>query len=634
MNAATLLSLIACAIEIVVGSLAFAFAGAPGWRHFKTFSAIAFSAALYSAGNVVFAAGIEDTSLIPWVARLNIAVACLHCAVWVIYVRKQYGDPVRVRDRCVVGLLAGVAALCLVPGLVMREDVVPQRIAWAHVSYHVVRMSAFGSFLTLAIPISLLGPAIAYLGKARIGAPGARTHVLGFCVFFAAAVNEALVSQGALQNLYLADVGFLAAVVSVSAEMTYRVTGDARRLQTLSAELSRTVEERTRELTEARDSLESAERLAALGRMSASIGHEINNPLSYVLGNLEYVRSELELQRAEPALVDALRDAVSGADRIRKIVQELRAFSRGADHGQREPVDVNETLETAVKLVWGEIRHRARLERNLSQTPRVLAEPTKLTQVFVNVLMNAAQAIPETAGPSNGVLRLRSSTLPDDMVSVEIEDTGVGIADADRPRLFEPFFSTKPHDKSNGLGLFVSLGIVSALGGRIEVESQIGRGTIVRVLLPAFRGAHPGPRPVSAAPGPSLSSRRILIVDDDLLVARTLARQLSGHAVEVVGNGREALALLETHGHAFDLVLCDLMMPDLTGMDVFEGVERRWPDLADRFVFISGGGVNERSRQFIERHAARLVTKPIDNRQLMRLLSERVDPAARADMTV
>jgi signal transduction histidine kinase/ActR/RegA family two-component response regulator len=622
MNAATLLSLVACAIEIVVGGLAFAFAGAPGWRHFKTFSLIAFSAAIYSAGNVVFAAGIEDTTIIPWVARLNIAVACVHCALWVIYVRQQYGDPVRARDRRVVGLLAGLAVLCFVPGLVMRDDVIAQRIAWAGVNYQVVRMSAFGNLLTLAIPLALLGPAVAYVRKARLGAAGARTHVFGFCVFFAAAVNEALVSQGTLQSLYLADLGFLAAVVSVSAEMTYRVTGDARRLQTLSADLSRQVEERTRELTEARDKLENAERLAALGRMSASIGHEINNPLSYVLGNLEYVRSELELQGAEAPLVDALRDAVSGADRIRKIVQELRAFSRGGDHGQREPVDVTETLETAIKLVWGEIRHRARLERNLSATPRVLAEPTKLTQVFVNVLMNGAQAIPEKAGPANAVLRLRSTTRADDMVVVEIEDTGVGIAEADRPRLFEPFFSTKPHDKGNGLGLFVSFGIVSALGGRIEVESELGRGTLVRVLIPAFRGDHAAPKLISAPPRPLLASRRILIVDDDLLVARTLARQLSGHTVEVAGNGREALALLESRGHAFDLVLCDLMMPDLTGMDVFEEAERRWPHLAHRFVFISGGGVNERSRQFIERHAARLVTKPIDSRQLSKLLAE------------
>jgi signal transduction histidine kinase/ActR/RegA family two-component response regulator len=504
----------------------------------------------------------------------------------------------------------------------MRDEVVAQHIHWAGVGYQVVRLSALGNLLTLAIPLALLGPAIAYVQKARVGAPGARTHVFGFCVFFAAAINEALVSQGTLQSLYLADVGFLAAVVSVSAEMTYRVTGDARRLQTLSADLSRQVKERTRELTEVRDNLENAERLAALGRMSASIGHEINNPLSYVLGNLEYVRGELELQGAQASLVDALRDAVSGAHRIRKIVQELRAFSRGGDHGQREPVDVTDTLETAIKLVWGEIRHRARLERNLSDTPRVLAEPTKLTQVFVNLLMNAAQSIPEQAGSSNAVLWVRSATRDDDMVSVEIEDTGVGIAEADRPRLFEPFFSTKPHDKGNGLGLFVSLGIVSALGGHIELESEVGRGTLVRVLIPAFRGHHAATKPTSSPPRPSLASRRILIVDDDLLVARTLARQLSGHAVEVAGNGREALALLEKHGRAFDLVLCDLMMPDLTGMDVFEEVERRWPDLADRFVFISGGGVNERSRQFIERQAARLVTKPIDSHQLSKLLAE------------
>ncbi|MEI9949778.1 MAG: ATP-binding protein [Pseudomonadota bacterium] len=634
MNAATLLSLIACSIEVMVGGLALAFAGAPGWRHFKTFSAVAFSAALYSAGNVAFAIGTTDVGLITWFARQNTAVACLHCAVWVIYVRQQYGDPIRLRDRRVVYVLACLAAICLVPGVVINSEVLTQTVAWAKVTYHISPPNRFGAPLTLAIPLVLLGPAVAYVNKAKLGAPGARTHVLGFGVFFLAALNEALVASGVLDNLYLADVGFLAAVVSVSAEMTYRVTGDARRLQTLSADLSRQVEERTRELTETRDNLVSSERLAALGRLSASIGHEINNPLSYVVGNLEYVCQELEQQHADPLLLEALRDAASGADRIRKIVRELRAFSRGDDPGRRELLDVSDALEMAIKLVWGEIRHRAHLERELGRTARVLAEPTKLTQVFVNVLMNAAQSIPEDrAGKSGATLSLRTAMLPNDMVSIEISDTGVGIPEADRQRLFEPFFSTKAHDKGTGLGLFVSLGIVSALGGQIEVESELGVGTTVRILLPAWRGAHPEVAHISSAPPPSLSNRRLLIVDDDPLVARTLARQLGSHAVEVVSNGSDALARLENAGNSFDLVLCDLMMPGLTGMDVFAETERRWPNLAERFVFISGGGVTENSRLFLERHATRVLHKPIDSRQLARLLADRAEVLAQAEKT-
>ncbi|HWA77812.1 MAG TPA: ATP-binding protein [Polyangiaceae bacterium] len=625
MNAATALSLIATAIDLVIGFLALAFGAAPGWKHFKTFAFVAFSAALYSAGDAFFAAGNRDPVLIPWFGRTNAMLACFHCAAWIVYAKTQYAQPFSRASRVTIAGLALVGVLALIPGVVMTDTVVTQTIGWANVSYQIAPTSWFGSLVVPLIPLTLLGPALLYYRKAREGAPGARTHLVGFSLLFASGINEVLVALNVFQNLYLADVGFLAAVLSVSAEMTYRVTRDARDLQALSAELSRQVEERTRELGDARDNLIRAERLAALGRLSASVGHEINNPLSYVIGNLEYAYKELERSGSEPALLEALRDASSGADRIRKIVHELRAFSRGSDTDRRVLVDVREVLEAAVKLVWGELRHRVHLERLLSPVPPVVADPNRLTQVFVNVLMNAVQAIPEErAGQPGSIITLRTRATDAGEIAIEISDTGVGIATQDRARLFEPFFSTKPQDKGTGLGLFVSLGIVSSLGGRIDLESRVGEGTLVRIVLPVDRGVAPEPERISSIPPPSLRDRRLLVVDDDVLVARTLARLLSGHRVEVVGNGREALARLTREGPPFDLVLCDLMMPDLTGMDVYEEIEKNHPSLADRFVFISGGGVTERSRKFIELHADRVLAKPIDSRQLSKLLAQRV----------
>ena len=189
--------------------------------------------------------------------------------------------------------------------------------------------------------------------------------------------------------------------------------------------------------------------------------------------------------------------------------------------------------------------------------------------------------------------------------------------------MFEPFFSTKPQDKGTGLGLFVSLGIVSALGGRIDVESEVGRGTLVRVVMPIPEGIVPVVERVSSLPPPSVKNRRLLVVDDDVLVARTLVRLLSEHRVEVATSGRDAMAKLASEGNEFDLVLCDLMMPDVTGMDLYEEVEKQQPGLAARFVFISGGGVTERSRRFLETHADRVLPKPIDSAQLTRLLAKR-----------
>jgi signal transduction histidine kinase/ActR/RegA family two-component response regulator len=628
MNAATLLTLTACALEVVMGSLALAFASAEGWRHFRAFAVIAFSAAAYSLGNSVFASADPPAMLVVLAGRLNLAVACAHCAAWIVYVRLQYGEPLRTRERAGVGLLATIAALAAVPGLIMGPPLLEQRVGWAGITYHVPTATWLGTSLMFVVPMFLAVPAVTYVSKARRGVPGARVHVVAFLVLFLAMLNESLVGAGVLDNLYLIDLGFLAAVLSVCGEMTYRVTADARRLQQLSQTLALQVEERTRELIQTRDNLVRSERLAGLGRLSASIGHEINNPLSYVIGNLNYVCDELaddQSVRQDALIESAVRDALGGAERIRKIVSELRVFNLASERDARRVVDVQEVLEAATQLARGEIRHRARLEREYSPIPRVMADPTKLAQVFVNVLVNAAQAIPEERRERGEArITLRTLATADGRVAVEIVDTGVGIEEEVRQRLFEPFFTTKAGDRGTGLGLFVSLGIVSGFGGNIEVDSRISEGTTVRVLLPAWYGIEPEVEVPPRRSIRALSNRRLLVVDDDVLVARTLARQLSGHHVEVVLSGQAAVDRLATSGGSFDLILCDLMMPDMTGMDVYETVEELYPELAERFVFVSGGGVTERSRRFLEQHADRVLPKPIDSRQLCELLERTV----------
>jgi signal transduction histidine kinase/CheY-like chemotaxis protein len=628
MNAATLLTLTACALEVVMGSLALAFASAEGWRHFRVFAVIAFSAAAYSLGNAVFASVEPPTVLVVLAARANLAIACAHCAAWIIYVRRQYAEVLDRRDRFAIGALAIIAAVGFVPGWAMAAPVVEQRVEWADVVYHVATPTWLGLGFMFVVPMFLAMPALTYLRKTGQGVPGARVHVVAFSILFLTMVNESLVGAGVLDNLYFIDLGFLAAVLSVCGEMTYRITADAQRLRQLSDNLAREVEERTRELIQTRDNLVRSERLAGLGRLSASIGHEINNPLSYVIGNLNYVCDELADEQSvrQDALIEsAIRDALGGAERIRKIVGELRAFNLSSDPDTRRVVDVIEVLEAATQLARGEIRHRAHLERDYSVIPKVMADPTKLAQVFVNVLVNAAQAMPEErTARGEARITLRTRVGSDGRVAIEIADTGVGIEEDVRQRLFEPFFTTKADDRGTGLGLFVSLGIVTGFGGNIEVDSRLGQGTTVRIVLPPWQGAEPEPEALPRCSLRTLKKRRLLVVDDDVLVARTLARQLSGHHVEVVSSGQAALERLTTSGHGFDLVFCDLMMPDMTGMDVYEAVEATLPDLAERFVFVSGGGVTERSRRFLERHAERVLPKPIDSRQLCEVLERTI----------
>jgi signal transduction histidine kinase/ActR/RegA family two-component response regulator len=620
MSLATVLSIAAGALELVIGFLALGFGQAPGWKHFRVFAWVAFSAAAYSAGDAVFASGPSVVDAIPWVGRSNLAASLCHCVSWIVYSRVQYDEPLTRFDRAVVAVLTALAAAALIPNLMTTDGHVVETVGWANATYRIPVTTPFGSLVVPLVLLALSIPASRYFHKAKSRVPGARAHWLGFSLLYLTALNEVLVVLDGLDNLYLAGVGFLAVVLSVAGEMTFRVTGDARRLQQLSHTLSLEVAERTRELGETRDNLVRAERLAALGRLAASVGHEINNPLSYVIGNLEYLAKELETT-GNPALLEAVRDASSGASRIRRIVHELKVFARGSDTEKRELVDVREAIEAAVKLSWGALRHRARLDTRIDPMPRVLADSTRLTQVFVNLLMNALQAMPEDrTGQGDSFIEVSASLRADGQIAVAVADNGRGIAERDRPRLFEPFFSTKPQDEGSGLGLFVSLGIVTAIGGSVEVESELGVGTTVRILLPPATSVSAPAERVSSFPV-SAARRRLLVVDDDVLVSRTLGRLLKGHHVDVASSGREALERL-AKDRDYDLVLCDLMMPGMTGMDLYEEIERKYPTTAGRVVFISGGGLTERSREFIERHADRVLPKPIDSQQLANLLAK------------
>ena len=370
-----------------------------------------------------------------------------------------------------------------------------------------------------------------------------------------------------------------------------------------------------------------AERMASLGTLAGGLAHEINNPLAYLMANLRYLTEELsDVAGLLPEgrmleIFDALEDAESGADRVRQIVRDLETFSRG-DDDRRTPVDVRRVLETAMGLAWSEIRQRARLLRDLGEVPLVSANEARLGQVFLGLLVNAAEAI-DTAGDGAGEIRVRTfvqTTIQPGggagdgrRVVVEIADNGAGIAPENIPWLFDPFFTTKPVGAGKGLGLCICHGLVSALGGEITVESEPGRGSVFRVLLPPARRVEAAPSLVTAS-----SSRRgqILIVDDEPMILTSLRRLLAPeHEVTPVGSAREALHFV-TAGRRFDVILCDLMMPEMTGMDLHAQLAALAPDLAERMIFASGGAFTARARSFIEERPGRYLAKPFDEHVL------------------
>jgi PAS domain S-box-containing protein len=398
-----------------------------------------------------------------------------------------------------------------------------------------------------------------------------------------------------------------------------------------------------RDVTEKRAlqaSVAQSDRLASMGMLAAGVAHEINNPLTYVLYNLQSLaedlpgltRATIQLQRAlgpgrageilgERAgavradrlddLVARTRDAEQGACRVRDIVKELKTFTR-VDEDHTVPVSLNDAIETAVNMAFNEIKYRARLVKDYGELPTLMANDGKLAQVFLNLLVNAAQAI-EEGDVEHNEIRVRTWA-EGESVMAEVRDTGHGVAGEDLGRLFEPFFTTKKVGVGSGLGLSICHNIVTGLGGTIEVGRQPGRGTRFLVTLPVRKAAEPGearePREVQAVGG------RLLIVDDEVHVGEAMARMLeSDHESVVVTSGQEAMRILEKD-RRFDAVISDLMMPDITGMDLHQWLEVRHPRLAERMLFITGGAFTPKAKAFLSRVPNPRLEKPFDLQSL------------------
>jgi PAS domain S-box-containing protein len=374
-----------------------------------------------------------------------------------------------------------------------------------------------------------------------------------------------------------------------------------------------------------------AERLASLGTLAAGVVHEVQNPLAYASTSLELALRTLDDEErrslapeASPtasAVFGALRDALLGARegvlRVGGIVSDLKAFAK-SDEALRVPVDVERALEAAIRIVGDALRARATLVRRYEAVPRVLASEPRLVQLFVNLLANAIEATPEGERDAVRVV-VRTRRGEGGVVVVEIEDDGPGVPEADVARIFEPFWTSKP--QGTGLGLAICHGIVAGLGGELTLaRPRETRGACFVVGLPASSASAPSDRPpVSSRPRPPAERARILVVDDEERLAATLALALSErHDVDVAHRGQEALDRLATT--PYELVLCDLLLPDLSGVDVFERATAAKPDLARRFVFVTGGAFTERSRNLLQAITNARIDKPFDLTELEQLL--------------
>jgi len=358
-----------------------------------------------------------------------------------------------------------------------------------------------------------------------------------------------------------------------------------------------------------------SERMAALGRLATAVAHEINNPLTYVISSLDFLAEELREplglvadDRVEE-FTEVIGEALEGSERIRRVVQGLRHFSR-ADNERMEPVSLRHVLEVTCEVAKNEIRHRARLVESYGEVPPIMANESRLSQVFLNLLVNAAHSFPSGDAAANEIVVKTESV--GDRVLVSVEDNGAGIPSNTLAHVFDPFGTTSSVKVGSGLSLAICRNVIEGLGGEIRVSSTEGEGSVFTVELKAARAGQ------AVAPRQSSPPRRarVLIIDDDEPVASAVQRLIGKwHDVEICHSAATALQVIE---HTpLDLILCDGMLPGTDTADLHEQIRVAKPRLAASMIYVTGGVFSDDSKSFLASIRNRCLTKPVNRRTLL-----------------
>jgi signal transduction histidine kinase len=416
----------------------------------------------------------------------------------------------------------------------------------------------------------------------------------------------------------------------------YLFKGDLCRLPSAVAREVREAAVRS-EQVRMREQLLISERMASAGTLAAGVAHEINNPLAVAMANMEFVSETFgrvmstRIHEGGPtsdwigwgsigALEEPMHDIRDALVRMRDIVRDVKVFS-SPSKVHTDVVDVVRVLDSSIRMAWNEIRHRAHVVKDYQSIQMVNGNESRLGQVILNLIVNAAQAMSEGNADQN---ELRVSTRSkDDRLVIEIADTGTGIADEDLPKLFDPFFTTKGPGAGTGLGLAICHKIVAELGGRIEVDTTVGKGTVFRLELPTAReSATIKVKTLSSVPA---RRARVLVVDDEPAIGRAIQRTLREHLeVLALTSAREGLRRIQG-GERFDVIILDLMMPEMTGMDLHRQLVELDADQARRVVFMTGGAFTTGARAFLDGVSNPRIEKPVEATNLLAIVAGLVE---------
>ena len=472
-----------------MGALLVGVAREPGWRAARVFALLSFSAAAFSLGNILTAVDPMGGAVRDAGSRLKYFAAALHVCGWFAYAYGMSDSRWRVipeRVRWMMVATGAVGLTCLATGWHAEPGELSWvEIPWAHVTYRIAASTTFGTLASYFYVAGLVVVLAEFMRKARRGERGASGQLAGFVIFFACAIDEMLVANGVIRFLLLADVGFLAVMVPLAVETLRRFTDAAEVLSSRTSELAGEVAVRTRERDQAQGALLESERHASLGRLAAGVAHEINNPLSYVRLNVELIGEWAQRNGNPEELRESVESALDGSDRIRRVVDALRAYTR-ASTGQRVPLSPPTFVQSALRVCEHNLRPSAPVETAFGITPSVLGDEPKLVQLVVNLLTNAAEALAESPPPDGPAhITVRTSTLEGGEACIEVIDNGPGIPSELLPMIMEPYFTTRATSGGTGLGLFLARATVDQHGGRLEFVPESPRGTRARVILAA-----------------------------------------------------------------------------------------------------------------------------------------------------
>lgn len=374
------------------------------------------------------------------------------------------------------------------------------------------------------------------------------------------------------------------------------------------------------------------DKMVTIGILAAGVAHEINNPITWLLGNLSLLQDKVITffsGSSDPGqhelctkIEEIVAESLQGVEQIRDIARSLKELAR-IDKAEIRPVDIHKVLHLTITMASIEFKNRARLEMHFAENlPMILSNSGKLHQVFLNLLINAAQAIPSGSIQDN---KISVSTQVDkSRIRIDIADTGQGIPADVLPRIFDSFFTTKPAGQGTGLGLSICREIIRELNGEIQVQSTVGQGTTFSVYLPMQFGALESEAPPGATVAHSLK-KSILVVDNEPALLKLLQRVLAErHQVTTALGGTAAEELIAKNRGQFDLIISDLNMPDVTGADLYEVIIQKYPELRKKFIFITGGVDVPWAKEFLARAGVPVLEKPFLPKDLLNLVDSLV----------